>query len=82
MDLHIGLGYHLIWSLDGVRELVLSDTGNWTHLSYEIEENDELFSSVEQLRPLYSKTAQAGFFIDISCSISDWLELIKANSAT
>jgi len=51
-------------------------------LSYEIEENDELFSSVEQLRPLYSKTAQAGFFIDISCSISDWLELIKANSTT
>ena len=28
MDLHIGLGYHLIWSLDGVRELTLSDIGN------------------------------------------------------
>ena len=27
-DLHIGLDYHLIWSLDGVRELALSGTGN------------------------------------------------------
>ena len=27
MDLHIGLGYNLIWSPDGVRELALYDKG-------------------------------------------------------
>ena len=27
-DLHIGLGYQIIWSLNGVRELTLSNIGN------------------------------------------------------
>ena len=45
--------------------------------SYEIEENDELFSSVEQLRPLYTKSAQSGFENDVGNSVSDWLEILE-----
>ena len=45
--------------------------------SYEIEENDELFSSVEQMRPLYTKSAQSGFEIGVENSVSDWLEILE-----